>query len=103
MSQAPRYQLEVVIDLARTGKVTLRRTAALRAQDLGYSTAEVIECLTQLKSSQFQKTIQYDDGLYDVYVVHVASPAGHCDEIYVKFKIPESATIRQVIVLSFHL
>ncbi len=74
-----------------------------RSQDLGYSTAEVIECLTRLKPSQFQKTIEYDDGLYDVYLLHVKSPEGHYDEIYVKFKIPESATIQQVIVLSFHL
>lgn len=85
------------------GKVVLRRSAAQRSQDLGYSTAEVISCLTQLNESQYHETVEYDHGVYDVYLATFISPSGHRDQVYVKFKIPPVAVVPQVIVLSFHV
>lgn len=99
---SPIYDLQEVVRLAREGRVLLRRSAQRDAQELGYSSLDINECIAALRPNDFHKSIEYEDGSYDVYHTRFWSPSGNIDDLYVKLKAPTTTTVPQVIVISFH-
>lgn len=71
-------------------------------QTLGYSHAEMCDCLSKLKLSDFKKTIEYEGEKYDVYGPRYTGSSGAVDELYVKLGFGRQ-TVPQVFLRSFHL
>lgn len=78
------------------------------AVELGFTTDSAVECIAWLDSSEFRKTLTYENGKsWDDYVVRRRCPATNTmRNIYIKIRVVthqrDDGTSEQVLVTSFH-
>ncbi len=102
----PIYDLEAVQKAARKGFIRYRGRKVNRdIANLGYSLNEVTECICQLKTENFNKTISYDsdqasDDVYHMtYIFNPENNETKTDRLYLKFRFTDGV----INIGSFHL
>ena len=103
----PYHSLDALHEAVRREAVQLSRGADHRRLDLGYSEAEVHQCLLALTEHHFRKTYAYDQGMCDDYLLswaHMNQDGGtQRDDLYIKVKLTPGPNGDLVAVISFHL
>ena len=102
----PEYDLAEVKTAAGELKIEFRgRKPRLDVLNLDYELNDVSLCLMQLLSSDYRKTIQYEDRLPDDEYICEFSKTGNehlaADRLYIKFCLVEDSLIIEL--GSFHL
>lgn len=100
---APRYDLTRVVEAAIAGHVSYARRVQIDFQELGYSFADVCQCIASLTVEDYRGSVVYDGVELDVYHPRFSGPEGQVDELYVKLFERSRATVPQVVLGSFHL
>jgi hypothetical protein len=103
----PRYDLEEVKQAALAYKIEYRGRKVQRdIANLGYQLRDVVQCLAQLRESDFSKSIDYKNGqaIDDVYIIKYPKPNSEYiefDSLYVKFCLINGNL--SIELASFHL
>jgi hypothetical protein len=102
----PHHSLDALREAVRRKAIQLSRSADHRRLDLGYSLAEVCQCLLALTEQHFRKTHTYDHGICDDYLLswaHVNQDGEtQHDDLYIKVKLTAGPKGDLVAVISFH-
>ena len=102
----PYHSLDALHEAVRRKAVQLLRSADHRRLDLGYSVAEVHQCLLALTECHFRKTHAYGQGMCDDYLLSWAhmNQDGETqrDDLYIKVKLTPCPKGDLVAVISFH-
>jgi len=100
----PFYSLDAIRLAAQNGSFRYDgRQVDRDIRNLGYTGDDVKRCISNLITDQFQKSIQYENATYDVYISdyqkHDDAPI---DKIYLKLRLLPNGEL-QVGIGSFHL
>ncbi|MEC4747450.1 type II toxin-antitoxin system MqsR family toxin [Methylomicrobium sp. Wu6] len=100
----PAYELNDIRQSAQQGKFRYEgRKVNSDIRNLGYTGEDVKRCIAGLTASQFQKSLQYQNAIYDVYICDYEQHDDAVkDRIYMKLRLLANGEI-QVGIGSFHL
>jgi hypothetical protein len=102
----PTYSLKTIREVARHENkiILLGRKVESDMTNLGYFKSDIATCLRNLRSSNFYKTLYYENAnmIFDVYKARCLSPLGRYDEIYIKLKLNSENDVF-VEIGAFHL
>lgn len=103
----PHYNLDDLHGAVRRNSVQLSRGADRDRLNLGYSLADVYQCLLALRVCHFRETHPYDDGPCDDYLLSwphlIQDGETTLDALYIKVKLTTDPKGELVAVVSFHL
>ncbi len=104
-SYQPRYSLDVIRQSAQKGSFRYDgRQVDRDIRNLGYTGDDVKRCISNLITGQFQKSIQYENAIYDVYITDYQKyDDAPIDKIYVKLRLLPNDELQIVGIGSFHL
>ena len=104
-SYQPNYSLNVIREFAQKGSFRYDgRQVDRDIRNLGYTGDDVIRCILQLVTGQYQKTIQYENATYDVYICdYQKDDEASIDKIYMKLRLLPNNELQIVGIGSFHL
>jgi hypothetical protein len=100
----PSYALDDIRRAAQQGKFRYEgRKVNSDIRNLGFTGDDVKRCISGLVASQFQKTLRYENAVYDVYICDYQQHDDEAtDRIYMKLRLLTTGEI-QVGIGSFHL
>ncbi len=103
----PHYSLDKIIDAAKKQNIIYGGRKVNRdISNLGYTLNEVAQCITQLQSHHYQKTLEFSNEnikeIFDVYIIKFLICDEKQDTIYIKLRLLESGQI-YIKLGSFHL
>ncbi|WP_340124539.1 type II toxin-antitoxin system MqsR family toxin [Methylobacter svalbardensis] len=104
-SYQPSYSLDVIRQSAQKGDFRYDgRQVDRDIRNLGYTGDDVKSCIANIITNQFQKSIQYENATYDVYISdyqkHDDAPI---DKIYMKLRLLPNGELQIAGIGSFHL
>jgi|GEM_PF-658069 hypothetical protein len=100
----PCYLLDDIRQAAQNGKFRYDgRKVNSDIRNLGYTGDDVKRCISQLTTSQFKKSLKFENATYDVYIcAYQKQDEAPVDEIYMKLRLLPNGEV-QVGIGSFHL
>jgi hypothetical protein len=100
----PFYSLDAIRLAAQNGSFRYDgRKVNSDIRNLGYTGNDVKRCISQLITSQFQKSLQFENAIYDVYICdYQKQDESPIDKIYMKLRLLPNGEL-QVGIGSFHL
>lgn len=99
MSPLPTYPLSLIRQLIWEGRYRLTGSATLHASALGFTRAEVVNCIINLRARDFYKTMsshRFPTLMQDVY-----RPRFEGHDLYVKLQIQSQPSGQLVMIISF--
>jgi len=100
----PHYSLDIIRQAAQKGSFCYAgRKVNSDIRNLGYTGDDVKQCISQLVTTQFQKSFQFENTIYDVYICNYQKNDDvRMDKIYIKLRLLSNGELR-VGIGSFHL
>lgn len=104
MSQ-PTYSLDAIRQATQNNNLRYDgRKVDKDIRNLGYTSEDVKLCISQLTTSHFQKSLQYENAIYDAYTFdYQKNDDAPIDKIYMKLRLLPNGELVVVGIGSFHL
>ncbi len=101
----PCYSLDTIRQSAKKNNFKYDgRNVDRDIRNLGYTGEDVKNCISNLTTHQFNKSIHYENSIYDAYIIdYKKTDDTSIDRIYMKLRLLPNGELQIVGIGSFHL